>query len=300
MPLKLSIITINLNNAEGLRKTMESVLSQTSNDFEYIVIDGGSNDGSKEIILDFANQKAKKFGNKQFTWISEPDKGIFHAMNKGIQIAIGEFCQFLNSGDFLHTTEIVEKMLSSLPDCSIYYGNMLKLLPKGKIYRDTCGKGKITMFSFYRGTLNHSPALIKRCLYEKYGLYDENLKIVSDWKWYLISIGLHNEPVQYINLDVTCFNMDGISNKYPELEKQERRKVISEMIPACILADYDEHWQKIDQIIRIHRYKITKWAVWFMDRVLFKFEKIESSLKNNTNLCRSQNNKKINVITNNK
>ena len=266
MEMKLSIITINLNNADGLRKTIKSVVSQTTNlVFEYIIIDGGSTDGSVEVI--------KEYAERIKYWVSEPDKGIYHAMNKGIRVAEGDYCQFLNSGDWLAADDVIGKMLNPLPDCSIFYGNMLKQLPNGKVYRDFCGKGNISMFTFYRGSLNHSPALIKRSLFEKYGLYDETLKIVSDWKWYLVAIGLNNESVRYTDIDVTCFNMIGISNMFPELENQERRAVMEQIIPHSILMDYDLNWKNIDMMGRINQYRISQWLIWLLERVLFKLEK---------------------------
>lgn len=288
--MDLTIITINFNNAPGLRVTMESVINQNSRDFEFIVIDGGSTDNSVELIKGFAqsiipslNEEGKSFipcswyaypEGIEGGFLSEPDNGIYHAMNKGIKVAKGKYCQFLNSGDWLAAPNAIEKMLAALPECSIFYGNMLKLLPNGKVYKDTCEKGKISMFTFYRGSLNHSPALIKRSLFDKYGLYDETLNIVSDWKWYLNAVGIHNEPVQYIDLDVTYFDMNGISNTDQETEKQERRRVLEELIPPRILADYDAHWQKIEQGIRINRNKITKLLIGFVDRLLFKWEKV--------------------------
>lgn len=286
---KLSIITINLNNAQGLLKTIKSVISQTCPDFEYIIIDGGSSDGSIDIIRSFTiippgnyvkysdfKYQTHNTSNKNpiSYWISEQDNGIYHAMNKGIQVAQGEYCQFLNSGDCLTAPDVIEKLFAFLPDCSIFYGNMLKQMPKGKVYRDTCEKGNLTMLSFYRGSLNHSPAFIKRSLFEKYGLYDESLKIVSDWKWYLIAIVLHNEPVRYVDLDVAYFDMNGISNTNYGLNQNERHKVLQELLPVSILSDYDAHWQKIEQGNRINRYKITRIILWVLDRMLFKWEKI--------------------------
>lgn len=264
--MKLSIITINYNNSSGLRKTIESVMSQTSHDYEYIVIDGGSTDGSIEII--------KEYSAKITYWVSEPDRGIYEAMNKGIRAAKGHYLQFLNSGDWLASSGVIAKMIENMPDCSIFYGNMLKQLPKGRVYRDACGQGKVSMFTFFRGTLNHSPALIKRNLFEKYGLYDETLLIVSDWKWYLVAIGLNNEDVKYIDFDVTCFDMSGISNTQHVLEKEERRKVLQELLPVKVLADYDVQWRNIEQAQRVNRYPITRQLFWFIDRVLFQVEKI--------------------------
>ena len=278
--MKLTIITINYNNASGLRKTMESVFVQTSQDFEYIVIDGGSTDISSQVINQMclmksdASLKGEVIVNGiQVRWISEKDNGIYHAMNKGIQLAQGDYVQFLNSGDILASSNVIGTMIATLPNCSIYYGNMLKYMPNGKLFRDTSGQGSITMFTFYKGALNHSPAFIKRSLFEKYGLYDENLKIVSDWKWYLNVVGLQNESVKYTNLDVTCFDMTGISNTNSILEKQERRMVLEELIPKSVLADYDKHYLDIERIIRINKYKIPKLFFLLFERVIFKFEK---------------------------
>ncbi|HOC87069.1 MAG TPA: glycosyltransferase family 2 protein [Prolixibacteraceae bacterium] len=264
--MKLSIITINFNNTTGLRKTVESVVSQTSQNFEYIIIDGGSSDGSLEVIMKFA-------GNIDH-WVSEPDNGIYHAMNKGILLAKGEYCQFLNSGDCLVSPDTTDKMLANISDQGILIGNMLKLHQNGKILRD---KGtsfeKPTVLTFYRGTLNHSTAYIKRVLFNKYGLYDESLKIVSDWKWYFIVIGLNNEKVKYVNIDVSLFDMTGISNFRHDIENEERRQVLEELLPVNVLADYDAYWRLIDQALRINRYKITRYFFWLIERFLFKLQK---------------------------
>ena len=162
----LSIITINYNNAAGLEKTMKSVLSQTNNDFEYVVIDGGSNDGSVDVIRRYE----KEFGSR-LNWVSERDKGIYDAMNKGIRKAQGEYLEFLNSGDCLVDDQVVERMVGELKKRdypSILYGNMLKSLSDGKILRDRCFAGEeITLQGMYHGCLNHSPAYIKASLFEK-------------------------------------------------------------------------------------------------------------------------------------
>ena len=109
--MKLSIITINRNNAAGLRDTMQSVVSQTSRDFEYIVVDGASTDGSVEVIKELA----PLFGDG-LKWLSEPDNGIFSAMNKGIRMAEGTYCLFLNSGDSLYNSQVVDEFVQF--DCN--------------------------------------------------------------------------------------------------------------------------------------------------------------------------------------
>src|SRR5690606_22317295 len=110
---KLSIVTINLNNLVGLQKTMQSVFNQTFTDYEYIVIDGGSTDGSKEYI--------EKHTNKLVYWVSEKDGGVYEAMNKGIIKATGEYCNFLNSGDYFWNNSVLEKSLVH-NEVDIFYG----------------------------------------------------------------------------------------------------------------------------------------------------------------------------------
>ncbi len=270
--MKLTIITINYNNSTGLKKTIESVIHQTSTDFEYIVIDGASTDNSVAVI--------KQYEDRIFYWITEPDTGIYNAMNKGIRQAQGEYCQFLNSGDVLVDNKVIEKMLFDMPDAAIVIGNMLKSLANGKIYKNTgCAVKEISMFAFYRGTLNHSPAFIKRNLFDKYGFYDESLKIASDMKWYLIVVGLNNEAVFYRDIDVTLFDMNGISTVNTTLDKSERRQVLEELIPKNILADYDKYWFIIEQNNRLNNYKLIKTYVWFIERVIFKLEKAYNMLR---------------------
>ena len=271
--MKLSIITINYNNASGLKKTMESVFNQTSHDFEYIIVDGDSIDGSKEVIAQY-----DIMSNRPVIWISEKDNGIYQAMNKGILLAKGEYIQFLNSGDILVSTDVTERMLKNIHDTSIYYGNMLKVLHDETIFYNR-EIPKITFFTFYRGTINHSSAYIKRSLFDKYGLYDESLKIVSDWKFYLIAIVLNDENVEYVDIDVSYFDMKGISNTNVELDKEERRFVLNELIVPKILSDYDEHWFDVEQMKRIKRYKVASMVVWFIERCLFKFEKRKTKIK---------------------
>lgn len=268
----LSIITINRNNASGLEKTMRSVFSQTQAEFEFVVIDGASTDGSVDVV----ERYSKLFGDR-LKWISEPDKGIYCAMNKGIGMASGDYVQFLNSGDCLASADVVSLMLEALKENnypSILYGNMLKDIPNGNLLKDRCFAGQeITFLGFYTGTLNHSPAFIRRNLFKKYGLYDECLKIVSDWKWYLQAIVLGDEKPVYADLDVTVFDMHGISETNKELDRIERKRVLEELISPAILADYDNWAFSIAQMKRLKRHPWAYKLVWFVERFLFKVER---------------------------
>lgn len=269
--MKLSIITINRNNAAGLEKTLQSVTDQTFKEFEYIVVDGASTDGSVEVIKKYESKFA------HLKWISEPDKGIYNAMNKGIRMASGDYIQILNSADCLAAPEVTERMLAELErqgNPAILYGNMVKCFPDGRRMVDKCFTGQeITMLGMFTGTLNHGPAYIRRVLFEKYGYYDESLKIVSDWKWYLQAIILGGEKPQYVDMDVTLFDMTGISETNKELDKAERKQVLEQLFPRTVLADYERFAFPIDQIKRLQRHPWAYKMVWFLERCLFKLEK---------------------------
>ena len=270
--MTLSIITINRNNASGLEKTIKSVLSQTCKEFEYVVVDGASTDASVEVIKSLSGS----FGD-HLKWISEPDKGIYNAMNKGIGMASGDYIQILNSGDCLVSEDVVERMLKALEEKafpSILYGNMLKSMPDGRALRDRSFAGAdITLQGMYHGCLNHSPAYIKRSLFDRYGLYDESLRICSDWKWYVSSIVLGEERPKYVDVDVTLFDMTGISETNKELLEAERSSLLQEMIPTGILADYNNWYSSVDMIKRLKKYPLVFKVVRFLERCLFQIDK---------------------------
>lgn len=278
--MRLSIITINRNNASGLEKTLQSVADQTFKEFEYIIIDGASTDGSVDVIKRYESEFA------HLRWISEPDLGIYNAMNKGIRMASGDYIQILNSADCLATFDVTERMLAALEKAgqpSILYGNMLKCFPDGRRIVDKCFAGQeITMLGMFTGTLNHDPAYIRRDLFEKYGYYDENLKIVSDWKWYLQAIILGGEKPKYVDLNVTLFDMTGISESAVSKQRivEERKKVLAELVPDVYLHDYERYSNDIYMMRRIHRYPLAYKLVWLVERCLFKLEKRQNKMKN--------------------
>lgn len=293
--MKLSIITINYNNAEGLRKTLTSVASQTYPYIEHIIIDGGSTDNSVEVIREYESSLASRLCGvpenargdlgcsssltSRLKWISEKDSGIYNAMNKGIRIATGDYIEILNSGDMLYDAHVTQRMSEHLEQINsqreesvgILYGNMTKVNADGQIV----GKSGYTEYSlrqFYSSTLNHDCAYIRKDLFEEYGLYDENLKIVSDWKWYLQAIGLGRVKPVYVDVDVTIFDDGGISEINLALRNKERRQVLEELLPPAVLWDYDTHAFEMEQMNRLRRWKLYP-VVYFMERVLFKLEK---------------------------
>lgn len=286
--MKLSIITITYNNLAGLRKTAESVQAQTVTNFEWIIIDGASTDGTKAYldtikdnsVIEPANTANKlQITNCKLQIISEPDSGIYNAMNKGIRLAQGEYIQILNAGDCLAAPDVTEQMLNALAErtanekqpIDILYGNMLKVDANGKLIGKS-GYTECSLRQFYSSTLNHDCAYIRRALFDEYGLYDENLRIVSDWKWYLQAIGLGKVRPVYADIDVTIFDGGGISETNLPLRAQERRLVLEEVLPPAVLWDYDHHAFEMEQMNRLRRHHLYP-LVYFMERVLFKLEK---------------------------
>ena len=291
--MKLSIVTINYNNAEGLRKTLASVASQTYPKIEHIIVDGGSTDGSVDVIKEYVVRvKSQESRAKSVIWSSEPDKGIYNAMNKGIKRATGDYIQILNSGDILASDDVTARMVAALESYSresrvesqengvaIFYGNMMKSYDgKTIINRDTCGGDMYTPESFlyfYKGTLNHDCAYIRRDLFDKYGLYNEDMKICSDWEWYVKAIVMGGEEPVYTNIDVTIFDMNGVSESYgknADIIKHERREYLEKILPPSVLRDYDMYAFPITQYQRLKKHHL--WGVvYFMERVLFKLEK---------------------------
>lgn len=275
----LTIITINRNNAAGLEKTIRSVLSQTRTDFEYVVVDGASTDGSEDVI----RHLAPAFGDR-IKWVSEPDDGIYNAMNKGMRMASGEYFQILNSGDCLAADDVTERMLAALEEKgrpSILYGNMIKCFPDGRKYLGTGFSGyPITMVGMYLRSLNHDPTYIRRDLFDKYGMYDENLKIVSDWKWFFQAIVLGEEVPEYVDIDVTLFDMTGISETNLALRDQEKRQALEELVPPGILADYDRWAESIYMVRRLKKHPWAFRLVWFLERYLNRKDKRRALRRN--------------------
>jgi glycosyltransferase involved in cell wall biosynthesis len=289
--MRLSIITINYNNASGLRKTLVSVASQTYRNIEHIIVDAASTDGSVDVIRDYESANRSSVHPLTIVWSSKKDKGIYNGMNIGIQRATGDYIQILNSGDLLAAPDVTERMMAALDSLNtkrstlnedainILYGNMLKSYDgKTIINRDTCGGEMYTPKSFlyfYKGTLNHDCAYIRRDLFEKYGLYNEDMKICSDWEWYVRAIVLGGEKPVYTNIDVTIFDMNGVSESYgknADIIKRERREYLESILPPSVLRDYDMYAFPITQYQRLKKHHL--WGlVYFLERVLFKLEK---------------------------
>jgi glycosyltransferase involved in cell wall biosynthesis len=216
---KITIITINFNDAIGLQNTMESVLYQSSSNFDYIVIDGGSQDESLEVIK--SHQKKLHF------WVSEKDRGIYNAMNKGVKQVKTEYVLFLNSGDTFYSKNVISHLEKLVSEASkdLIYGNLniLATTPYIKNYVDT-----FTFRYFLKESLPFPASLIKKSLIEKVGYFDENLKIIADWKFYLQIFSCFKIDYFHTQEVLVNFDLKGISSNSPDLIKFEKQKVLSE------------------------------------------------------------------------
>lgn len=226
---KLSIITINLDNCAGLQKTMSSVFAQTFTDYEYLVIDGGSTDGSVDEI--------KKHENKLVYWISEKDNGIYHAMNKGIKNGQGEYLLFLNSGDYLVNEEVVSSLLAQTENKDIVYG-ILVVDDKGRIYHKEYPE-KLPFSFFLKDTIPQPSTIIKRRLFNTVGSFNENLRTTSDWEFFLNAICKYNASYKYVPVPFAVFNTDGISQQKENWEWiwNDKQEVLKKNY-AAFLDDY--------------------------------------------------------------
>ena len=224
MDKSLSIITVNRNNDTGLKKTIESVISQTYRDFEFIIIDGASNDSSAVVI----NENISHLSY----WVSEPDNGTYHAMNKGIKVARGEYCLFLNSGDYLVHSSVLEKIFNHEIKADIISGDVLKIRPNNR-FRRVSSPESISLHKLCIHSLPHQASLIRRNLFDETGNYNESYRIASDWEFFLKALILGEKSYQHISMDISYFKVGGVSNRKEnfDLAYQESNDILRRLFP---------------------------------------------------------------------
>ena len=228
--MRFSIITVNYNNHNGLRNTINSVINQSFCDYEFIIIDGGSNDGSVEII--------KEFSDHITYWVSEHDNGVYNGMNKGITQAKGTYVNFMNSGDVFYSHDTLEKVSNLMDDSDFVIGKDFNQEPEtGEVFT-TILPTRISMAAFYMWTLPHQSAFIRRSLFND-SPYDESLRIVADWKFYMDKIVYEDKTVQLLNMVICNREQEGISISQASLTIEERYRVLSTLLPPGIYKDYE-------------------------------------------------------------
>lgn len=208
----ITIVTINLNNKEGLKKTIESVINQSFfNKIEYVIIDGGSTDGSVDII--------KEYEDKLAYWCSEPDGGIFPAMNKSIEHINGDYVLYLNSGDILNKNNVIERVYGEL-DKDIVYGNEYKVNNRRTL---ATFPDKLTENFFKMSALPHQSTFIRAELLKERG-YSEKWKVLGDWSWLRERIMVDKVSYKHLKFPISDYDLTGFSTINQKLFFAERNE----------------------------------------------------------------------------
>ena len=227
--MKYSIITVNYNNKDGLRATIESVVSQTFRDFEFIVIDGGSTDGSVDVL--------KEYDDKITYWVSEPDKGIYNGMNKGIAKATGDYLNFMNSGDCFYDDNVLQRVTDYNSQADFIVGRDYHYNERLQRGHASIQPPRTTMMHFFIGTLDHQSSFIKRELFIN-SPYREDFRLVSDWIFYIEMIVGEGRQVQFIP-DIVCRREEGgLSEQQKERNRKEISQWLHQYLPQGVYADY--------------------------------------------------------------
>jgi glycosyltransferase involved in cell wall biosynthesis len=268
---RLSVITVNLNNSKGLEKTIHSVIEQDFQRFEYIIVDGGSTDESVEVIRSYTDIPPDKYTPNDISqtpkgsklspityWISEPDAGIYQAMNKGIMMAKGQYCLFLNSSDWL-VNGILKQAFNVPFSEDIVYFNSYLYYDESKI-DELNYPFELSMRYFFSATIGHQATLIKKDMFKKIGLYDENKKIHSDYDFWIKAIILNNCTVKHIPKYFSYYDMNGLSSRPNKFSSAEKQHLLNKYFPQRIISDY-KFWATREKDMAI--------AMWYRNHRVF-------------------------------
>lgn len=290
--MKLSIITINYNNSKGLRKTMESVLKQTYRDFEYIIVDGASTDGSVEVIREYVEKaESQELRVKSIIWTSEPDTGIYNAMNKGIEIALGrrvvnafnhsersedkskelpEYLLMLNSGDYLVNEYVLERIMPELHTDGVIQGGMYLYQMKEECLDYGNGLTDMSFYDVVDGDFLHQADFVRRDVYERYGYYDESYKIGGDTAFFIRTLGFHDISFRCIQIPISFFEGGGMASGKDErcrkLQMYESKRIEDELLGPRIAKLYREDRAKVRSYEMLSTYK---WSRFLMKLILY-------------------------------
>ena len=228
MKTSFSIITVNLNNKRGLRSTIKSVINQSVSNYQFIVVDGKSSDGSIDVIAEFAS-------NIDFH-ISEADTGVYNAMNKGILNSTGEYLLFLNSGDHFTDNDSLKRVIDYLGAHDLVYTKTHIIGGTHPFDRAYPEHLDFSFFTTLPHSLPHPSTFIKRSLFNKYGLYDESMRISSDWKFFILAVCRYNCSYLYVPKVLSTFYIEGMSSLESNLPViiEERDSTIGEYFPAFV------------------------------------------------------------------
>lgn len=243
--MKLSVLTINYNNSNGLQKTIDSVAIQTYTEFEHIIVDGNGYDEGVRIIqeYDYA-QRISGQPHPLIRWISEIYNGIYNAMNKGIRMCQGEYVLILNSGDSLVDEHVLERIIPVLDGTDIVQGNAIEEYNGKLIQNRGYGRSEITMRDVLEGNFLHQASFCRKDLFVRYGYFDESYATMADKKFFMTCLGLHDASFKYVDIDVANFDVNGIcsfkESRWCDNQKEEYQQLMKEIFSLRLKTYMDE------------------------------------------------------------
>ena len=237
--ITLAIVTINFNNLNGLKKTINSVKNQTDKQIEFIIIDGGSTDGSKEFIEE--NQKHLNY------WVSEKDGGVYHAMNKGLEKVTSEYCLFLNSGDYLINEETIETVKNQIDSNATMSYGLIQWEETNLLWNP---KKDLKAFEMTKKSLiPHQGTFFKTNILKKLNGYKENYKVISDWG-IMVELLEKGYETQKLNLIISICEKQGISASLEDQIKKERRSYLLKYAKKTMIYGY---LYAVKKIFKLHK-----------------------------------------------
>lgn len=261
--IKITVVTATWNSAATVEDTLRSVAGQTYGAIEHIVVDGGSSDGTMDIVRRYAEVYRNR--GLELKWVSEPDNGIYDAMNKGIALASGEVVGLLNSDDFFTSPIVLERVAAEFPDetdgggkngIDAVYGDIHYVRPErlGKCVRYYSSKG----FSRQRMRMGFMPAhpsfYCRREIYLRHGLFDTSFRIAADFEQLLRLIFIHRIKTRYIPMDFVTMRTGGASSSgfasHRQIYAEHRRAYRKNGVKSNFILEAIRYLFKIIEVCR--------------------------------------------------
>lgn len=247
--MKISLLTVSYNSAATIEDTIKSVVSQDYKDIEYIIVDGKSKDNTVDIIKSYDSQLSQ--------WISEPDKGIYDAMNKGLKMTSGEVVGMLNSDDYYFDNHVISKVAQAFEDPSVdaVFGNLIVVDPNrlDKVVRLYSAK-KWHPGKFAKGFMPPHPTFfVRRKYYEQFGLFKTDYKIASDYELLIRFLYVHKLRYKYLPMTMVVMRQGGVSSSGIKsniiLNKEIKRACLENGLKTNLPLIYMKYFTKVFELI---------------------------------------------------